>query len=598
MRRVLIMLMGVCLMGPAYARSLATHNLSTPLSKNVAYLTQEVSLTQEVKTAGRIGPLTVSSSGFGIEKNAVKLLALPVAGMPVMSVPNPVSQSVVLEMAEKWTQSSLPGYRTRLSGWMRDKGLSSSFYSYTQEVMVTSEGGPKKKAIAFNMSMDQNGRAVYGLPKLIDPDPTILEALYVPLKAADGLPTTWKFPNAGSLQYRLLNKRYEPLTNWTNVNVGGAFDSDNEADPESKLRCLVDRRNAGCGGPTDMRKLMDDTGAAFGVLDYVHRLEPDYERDTDGSLVAKGAISVDQRIWDCSNFINKGYFGYVLTMRAERFLVEPQEPIYQYQKLQEFAGRMLSPTEPYAKSVPISALGGAHPDAYIISPHTGDDTLWSRANPALMKNVIYVAPVVASGGSGELSDAVFSGDMAVRLISSVGGEREYYIGVAGDNYWNSGVYDRNVYFNMDDPQGLDDLAIVQEGFDDWMLVAVNDHIVYIGPRGGDRLLMVRQAYSCGGDDGDCQYRNRVQYGPNSFGSPELSTSWKINQYIDIRPYLRSGQNKIFMRTIVGGGGEGWIKIRTRSCGGSMGLTNGSPPPVPSGAGATGVTQNILQKVSN
>jgi hypothetical protein len=35
--------------------------------------------------------------------------------------------------------------------------------------------------------------------------------------------------------------------------------------------------------------------------------------------------------------------------------------------------------------------------------------------------------------------------------------------------------------------------------------------------------------------------------------------------IDLRPYLRAGQNNIWMRTIVAGNGEGAIRIDATSC---------------------------------
>lgn len=584
------------------AAGVTSRTLGAPLAKNVAYLSQEVTLNGDMNVTARVAPLTVSSGGFGLAKNAVKLAGFPVQGMPVIDVANPTTQAAALSAAGEWVTTQLPGFKTRVAGWMKGQGLSTSVYSYTQEIMVSTTQGTKKRSIAFNVSIDPNGRPLYGAPKVIDADPTILEAMYTPAKVAEGLPTNWGYPGAGQIRYRVLNKKFEPLTAWKLIDTKGAFDNDPMGtDPDAKLACLMDRRYPSCAGPTDINTLMNDTGSSFAIVDYVRQVEPDYEEQADGSLLAKGAISVDARVWDCKSYINRGFFGYVLTMRAERYLAQPTTGLLSYQLVQQFGGKALSPTEPYEKSVPISVLNGAHPDGFIINPHPGATDLWKRSDSALMANVIYIAPVTAVGGDGELSDSSFSGDMAVRQISNTGSVKDYYIGTVGDNYWGSGMHSREVSFNIDDPKGLEELAIVQEGFDDHLLVAVNDTIVFVGPHGGNMLN-----YSANVPNSSCwstpmgRILGQVQTRTNAtgFGNgcylAELNTSWVFNHYIDVRPYMQNGRNKLFMRTIVAGGGEGWIKLRTRSCGANLGLQRGNPPPVPSGAGQGGVASTVGQ----
>lgn len=652
-------------LGAAQAQSLATRDLGTSVTRNVLSLNQDVRLSGQMTWAASIGPLTTSSAGFGAQKNAVKLPRYPVNLLPAVSVASPTSQDTALQAAKDWMDAQIPSLRSQVADYMRGQGLSSAFYLYTQEITVTTETGAKKRAISFNLSVDQNGRALYGAPKIVDPEPTILEALYTPKRAVDGLPTHWAYPGAGGIKYRLLNRLFEPISEYQTEDTGGAFDEDTEAsDPDSKLRCLIDLRHPGCAGPLDIRKLMDRTGASYAILDYVRRLEPDYEELADGTQQARGAISYDARIWNCSTYKNSGFFGYVLTMRAERYLVQPAPDLMKFQMLQQFGGKTISPTEPFHKTVEISALGGRHPDTVVISPHPDDNTIWLRSDADLMRNVIYVAPVRAQGGDGEIPGAAFSGDMAVREDYSSGGVREYYIGTVADNYWRTGQYDRTVSFNLKDPRALEEFALIQEGFDDWMLVAVNGTTVFVGPYGGDMLSVEFTAprtemdctqegskWACystqsfpsggsvppgctlvgGGSEGGFMLRCKtaeyaqcvanftnnesqgfegyrcsnsvcgygaVQYRSNATGrgagcgDVELETSWVQNTYVDLRPYLQNGANTIFMRTIVGGDGEGWIRVRTRSCGASLGLDQGDPPPVPSDAGAGGVTDTV------
>lgn len=106
-------------------------------------------------------------------------------------------------------------------------------------------------------------------------------------------------------------------------------------------------------------------------------------------------------------------------------------------------------------------------------------------------------------------------------------------------------------------------TLAYAAFDDWLLVQINGHTVYVGPYGGDRLEKVQRCSERGDRGTVCD--NYIQYGPNSFGGYELDTNWAFNLNVDLRPYLQAGQNTIFMRTLVAGNGEGAIRIDANSC---------------------------------
>jgi hypothetical protein len=676
----------------AQADNLAARRLGTPVSRNILQMSQEIGIAGGMAESAKIAPLTTSTAGFGIEKNAVKLNALPVTGLPRIGIANPTTQTAALAAANAWATANMPGFQSRVGTYVRNQGLSSAFYSFTQEINVTTAIGTKRQAVGFNVTVDPNGRPLYGAPKIVDPDPLILEAMYTPKAAVSGLPANWSFPGAGTIKYRVMNKKFVPLTGYYSVDVGGAFDSEPDAtDPDAKLRCLMDLRYPGCTGPTDIRTIAGEVGATLAIVDYVRQLEPEYEQLADGTLVAKGAISYDERFWDCINYMNTGYFGYVLNMRAERYSMTPEADVSPFQLLQMFGGKTISPTEKFNKSVPISTLGGAAPASVVISPHPGDNALWQVNDTTAMRNVVYLAPVRARGGDGSINFVSTSNaDTNIRLESSVGDVREYYLGMVCKACWSTNQYDRAVSFNVDNPASLDELAITQEGFDDWMSVTVNGTTVFVGPKGGNMLEWNRSAPSleqgCTGSPGNytcwrpnqyttsvdsnfnavapwsgcyktsettydqayypvptdplapktykvksstwtcpvtygyCQWnrgnyecrntacpQNTVQFiagigyvnsvpwngTSGGCGSPELSTSWRFNTYIDIRPYLRSGSNTIAMRTITWGGGEGYIKVRSKACGTNMGLDRGENPTVPPSGGKGGVTEDIL-----
>lgn len=651
---------------PVQAQSVKSRPLTAPVHKTVAYFAQEVSATGYVNATLRVGPLASSSVGFGVEKLTTKT-EFPVVAPASLVLNNPTTQNAALAAAGNWVKNEIPSFKQRAGAWLDQSGLGTGVYTFNQEVMIATTTGVKKKAVAFSMTVDKNGRALYGSPKIVDSDPTIIEAIYAPLRALEGLPAGWKYPDAGKIKWRVLNKKYEPLTDWQFVETNGAFDENTAGEVEDpangQVRCLMDLGYPGCSGPKDIRTIMADTGSSFAIVDYVRKMEPDYAPAGDGeSFVAKAAISVDERVWDCTNYKNKGYYGLVLNMRSERYTAQSSVELTPFSLVQEFNMKTLSPTEAYDKSVPVSQVTG-NPADYVIAPYPEDNSLWSTANAELMKNFVYIAPVVAKGSDGKLTGTSFAGDMRVEEISSTGGNtREYYIGTLGDNYWGSGNYDRNVYFNVQSPQELEEIAITQQGFDDWLMIAINGQVLYIGPYGGNMLeptgLGVAEsnctgsagAYSCtsqmprtfgdatppsghgtctpasnlegdywncvrsygycsslygdGGytcSDSPCP-ANSVQYLSNSakWGdgcrARELATSWNTSKYLDLKPYLQNGQNHVFMRVIVQGAGEGWFKLRTKTCGAAFNLENKEPPVPPAGASKAGVETSLANQM--
>lgn len=174
-------------------------------------------------------------------------------------------------------------------------------------------------------------------------------------------------------------------------------------------------------------------------------------------------------------------------------------------------------------------------------------------------DVLSVVCAVATDGcdSGGLVPASWAGDMAISWTDAGSGNYQLQFGTIGDNYWpGSGtIYDRTLNVEVKNVSNITLFALRYAQFDDYLLVKVNGHLVYLGPYGGDRLEVVTQ----------CTRRciKRVQTCETCFRNPELSTDWKFNLDIDLRPYLKEGMNQIFTRTVVAGWGESAIRILTR-----------------------------------
>lgn len=617
------------------AQTSMTRPLTAPANRDVARTAQDKNLGGDMSVNISVAPLTSGTTGYGLTKLSTRVLGAPFGAMPSIGVDNPTTQDAALKASKEWVAANITKFKDDYGKWMREKGISMGFFTYNQEIMVTIEGGTKKKAISFNATIDINGRPTYGDPKIVDPEPTIVEATYIPLKTLDDLPSHWKYPDAGKIRWRVLNRKFEPLTPWRTEDTGGAYDMNTSSEEAAKMAaCFIDNKYPNCAGPVDVRALMDRSGSTLALATYVRSLEPVYEgSDTQ---TPKAAISIDQRTWDCTDYKNKGSFGFVLTLQADQYIVEHAAGPLPHQLVQQFGGEGVSPTEPYEKSVPISALGGRHPSDLIINPLPEKEDILSVSDPLISKHLIYVAPVTAIGGDGLIGNPGHDSDMAVRVISGNEASKDYYIGTVGDNYWPSDIYDRTVTFEVTDPSTTEQFHIVEAGFDDHFLVAVNNTIVYVGADGGSMIevagpggtkqgncsrtgsdwvclsggaenTMSRRFTNCVTDTGagslgylcntacDPWY---VQTRPGASGRSapgclplERGTSWQFPLSIDLRPYLKSGTNEIFMRTIVGGEGEGWIKVRTATCGANLGLSRNFVP-VPPYAGEPGVTKKV------
>lgn len=138
----------------------------------------------------------------------------------------------------------------------------------------------------------------------------------------------------------------------------------------------------------------------------------------------------------------------------------------------------------------------------------------------------------------------------MKLVSSGG---ELIIGTISDNYWGGSckLYDKTTTFKLKNIHLIKDFTIFNVGFDDYMEILVNGISVYAGPDGGKNLQIVHKGLWSVVSNG------------NSEQSCERNTNWNFGVNIDLKPYLKEGENNIRIRVIVSGAGEGWLKIRAK-----------------------------------
>ena len=118
------------------------------------------------------------------------------------------------------------------------------------------------------------------------------------------------------------------------------------------------------------------------------------------------------------------------------------------------------------------------------------------------------------------------------------------------------IYTRSMTFDISDVTSLDFFALNDLIYDDYVLVKINGYQIYAGPYGGNQLKIVPLGVQPG---------NVVQVDDSSKRYPvDLRRSNVINgANIDLLPYLLVGQNKIEVRTLVGGHGEVALTFKTR-----------------------------------
>lgn len=108
------------------------------------------------------------------------------------------------------------------------------------------------------------------------------------------------------------------------------------------------------------------------------------------------------------------------------------------------------------------------------------------------------------------------------------------------------VFDREVNFNVPDKNEITTFKATYARYDDWIRIRINGTVIHVGPPAGDRLELTG-----GGPFGF----NRVFYTATQWGFPEQDKFTTNFLNVDLRPYLRNGNNEIHVRTITAGSGR-------------------------------------------
>lgn len=343
--------------------------LTVSSEKAVLLVSEAVSPNGAVSTTARSGPLTTSGSVFSIDRVGSASIAAPVS-IPAINLSggfgSPTglpTQDDAADIANAHLRAHYAGVKTSLGTYMRKYGITSAWFNFKQRVELDVNGSPETWTIYWDFFTDANNRGAFGEAKIVPDDPKTLYVVYTPLRVANGLPASFAFDGAGTLKYQLRDAQFQPVTNWVTVNVGGIYDT-LESGLESHdggLACMMDTSKAGCTpSTTDVKNLMDRTGAVMTVVDYTRRVEPVYEAQPDGTTKPKMTAKLLNRqlVYSGCNpptFRNVGDLQYTLATTVARYLAGPvgSPRTVQYEQIQEFQGTYESPGLPYDLSMQV-----------------------------------------------------------------------------------------------------------------------------------------------------------------------------------------------------------------------------------------------------
>ena len=136
------------------------------------------------------------------------------------------------------------------------------------------------------------------------------------------------------------------------------------------------------------------------------------------------------------------------------------------------------------------------------------------------------------------------------------------IGTIADNYWGGqcATYDRSTSFKIKHLSEVKEFSIFKVGFDDYMQISINDHVVYVGPDGGKFVEVQNRERSNGWG---WKRTFQIVHNGDSDNKCERDTNWNRDVNIDLKPYLKEGENILKTRVIVSGNGEGWLQIKAK-----------------------------------
>ncbi len=151
------------------------------------------------------------------------------------------------------------------------------------------------------------------------------------------------------------------------------------------------------------------------------------------------------------------------------------------------------------------------------------------------------------------------------------------IGTDGDNYLagQCSTHNKSVSFHIAKASMITVFKLMHVKFDDYLELKLNGHTFYVGPDGGDYVEVKTREIEKERTITEGSFwnrRSRIEkykesitevFNGHNYAACERNTNWNREVDVDLKPYLKDGENILQMKIIVSGNGEGWLKISAK-----------------------------------
>lgn len=359
-------------------------------------------------TLASVGTPEFKSANAGYKVAGKELKVTVPTGVAISATFNydPASPPVgsnILQWAAYLFSARTDGIAAALKSYAATKGLSGGIYTYQQSLRV--QGRTTPMTLFWQIVVTADGRHFAQDPQLIPSEIAYLQYTYTPKRIAAGLDSSWAYPNAGKLSYRLIKQDLTALTADTVIDTNGAFDApvysgtgaipsgctqdaatgEVSCSQDFGVRCLIDKTSsAGCPSAyPDMKSVMSDQVAVGGILDYGRSLSPVFDEveDPPGSgemaQVPRVAVTIDSRSISKGKtfffispgggkeYIESGTIGYELRNQTDRYRVQTDGT---FELGGQATNTQISPTSAFSKKVLVQGSCSSYQPDKIIDP--------------------------------------------------------------------------------------------------------------------------------------------------------------------------------------------------------------------------------------
>ena len=413
--RLLCLVFLVASSSAAYAQT-PGHSLPSKTVRSSQYLTLLIAQSATygspgssptVSTTTNIGEISNSLSQVNTTSPANQSATL--ASSVVLWAPTDYgtqTSAAIVSAAKQYLAISGASIIANVKSALASSAAKSASYQYDQTVKIT--GIPGSSHLIWTVYIDTMGNVMYGDPEVIPGTPVYISATYTPLAVGQGLPSGWKYPNAGILQYQVIQiSNQQVITPLQAVNVNGAYDAPQQVlgaaavDSDSGLKCLMNKAssNTCAQGFVDMASLAAQYSASHVIVDYLRALNPVYLQNADGTTSPQMSISYNQRIINvasCTNgsYQNIGTYGYLLNQQTDRYFGLPSG---RYSLISSASASSQSPTQSFDLSRAITGNQSSGLASQVIDFFTTGNPLVATSQ---VPQISYLAPITQTGFNG------------------------------------------------------------------------------------------------------------------------------------------------------------------------------------------------------